>query len=72
METALVNKKRVLFVHNNARSQVDFVIRDNMRRLGWKTLYHSPYFPELFPSPENDLRGKSSANETETLCIEDT
>ena len=46
----LVNKKSVVFHHDNARLQISLVTRQKMRELGWKVLMHPPYSPDLAPS----------------------
>ena len=73
-EPALVNRKGILFLHDNARPHVARVVRDTIQQLGWETLYHPPYSPDLaatdyhlFHSLDNPLRGKSFTNETD-LC----
>lgn len=42
-EPALVNRKGVLSLHDNARSHVAQVVRDTIWWLGWLTLCHPPY-----------------------------
>lgn len=71
-EPALVNRKGVLFLHDNARPHVARVARETIRRLGWETLCHPPYSPDLAPSDyhlfhslDNHLRGKSFTNEAD-------
>ena len=65
-EPALVNRKGVLFLQDNARPHVARVARDTIQRLRWETLCHPPYSPDLAPtdyhlfhSLDNHLRGKS-------------
>ena len=67
---ALVNRKGVLFRHDNARPHVMWVVQDTIQQLGWETLCHPPYSPDLVPSDyhlfhslDNHLRGKSFTNE---------
>ena len=71
-EPALVNSKGVLFVHDNAKLHVAQVVRDTIQQLGWETLCHPPYSPDLAPtdyhlfhSLDNHLCGKSFTNETD-------
>ncbi|GFY68332.1 histone-lysine N-methyltransferase SETMAR [Trichonephila inaurata madagascariensis] len=71
-EPALVNRKGVLCLHNNARPHVGRVARNTIQRLVWETLCHLPYSPDLSPSNyhlfrslENHIRGKSFTNEAE-------
>ncbi|XP_076053689.1 histone-lysine N-methyltransferase SETMAR-like [Oratosquilla oratoria] len=71
-EPALVNRKGVLFLHDNAKPHVARVVRDTIQQLGWETLCHPPYSPALAPSDyhlfhsqDNHLRGKSFTNEAD-------
>ena len=71
-ELELVNRKGVLFLHDNARLHVARVVRDTIQQLGWETLCHPPYSPDLAPTDyhlfhflDNHLRGKSFTNETD-------
>ncbi|XP_076057162.1 histone-lysine N-methyltransferase SETMAR-like [Oratosquilla oratoria] len=71
-EPALVNRKGVLFLHDNARPDVTRVVRDTIQQLGWETLCHPPYLPDLAPSDyhlfhslDNHIRGKSFTNEAD-------
>ncbi|KAF2345186.1 Transposase type 1, partial [Trinorchestia longiramus] len=49
-EPALVNRKGVHFLHDNSRPHVARVVRDTIQQLGWETLCHPPYSPDLAPS----------------------
>ncbi|KFM74002.1 Histone-lysine N-methyltransferase SETMAR, partial [Stegodyphus mimosarum] len=83
-EPALVNRKGVLLLHDNARLYVTPEARNTTKRLGWETLPHPPYFPDLAPtdyhlfhSMDNHLRGKSINNQphlekTLTDCVQDS
>ena len=71
-EPALVNRKGVLFLHDNARPHVARVVRNTIQRHDWETLCHPPYSPDLAPSDyhlfhslDNHLRGKSFTNEAD-------
>ncbi|GFW98500.1 histone-lysine N-methyltransferase SETMAR [Trichonephila clavipes] len=71
-EPTLVNRKGVLLLHDNARLHVVRVARNTIQRLGWETLCHPPYSPDLAPSYyhlfhslDNNLRGKSFTNEAD-------
>ena len=48
-DPAQVNLKGVLFLHDNARPHVMRVVRDIIQQLGWETLCHPPYSPNLVP-----------------------
>ncbi|GFW16292.1 histone-lysine N-methyltransferase SETMAR [Trichonephila clavipes] len=69
-DPALDNRKGVLLLHDNARSHVTRVARNTIQRLGWVTLCHPLYSPDLAPSGyhlcpslDNHLRAKSFTNE---------
>ncbi|XP_076052673.1 histone-lysine N-methyltransferase SETMAR-like [Oratosquilla oratoria] len=69
-EPALVNRKGVLFLHDNARPHLARVVRDTIQQLGWETLCYPPYSPDLAPSDYHlfhsldiHLRRKSFTNE---------
>ena len=71
-EPALVNRKGVLFLHDNARPHIARLARDTIQRLRWETLCHPPYSPDLAPtdyhlfhSLDNHLRGKSFTSEAD-------
>ncbi|KAF2360180.1 Transposase type 1 [Trinorchestia longiramus] len=71
-EPALVNRKCVLFLHDNTRPHVVPVVRDTIQQPRWKTLCHPNYSPDLAPSDyhlfhslDNHLRGKSFTNEAD-------
>ena len=73
-EPSLVNRKGILFFHGNTRPHVVRVVRDTIQQLGWETLCHLLYSPDLVPidyhlfhSLDNHLHGKSFTNET-YLC----
>ena len=46
----LINKKGVVFHHDNARRRISLVTRQKLRELGWEVLMHPPYTPDLAPS----------------------
>ena len=47
---ALINRKGVLFHHDNAGPHISLVTRQKLRELGWEVLMHPPYSPDLAPS----------------------
>ena len=46
----LIYQKGVIHQHDNARPHVAKLIKDKIKELGWKTLFHPPYSPNLAPS----------------------
>ncbi|XP_076045797.1 histone-lysine N-methyltransferase SETMAR-like [Oratosquilla oratoria] len=71
-EPTLVNGKGVLFLPDNARPHFVRVVRDTIQQLGWETLCHPPYSPDLAPSDhhlfhslDNHIRGETFTNETD-------
>ncbi|GFT53211.1 histone-lysine N-methyltransferase SETMAR [Trichonephila clavipes] len=68
----LDNRKGVLLLYDNARPHVARVDRNTIQPLGWETLCHSSYSPDLetsdyhrFHSLDNHFRGKSFTNEAD-------
>jgi len=66
----LVNRKDVLVLHDNAKSHVAKRTRETLQQLGWESLCHAPYSPDLAPtdynlfhSVDNHLCGRSFTNE---------
>ncbi|GFS99781.1 histone-lysine N-methyltransferase SETMAR [Nephila pilipes] len=67
---AQVNRKDVLFFHDNSEPHVSQIFRDIIQRLDWKTLCHpsdssdlTPLDYHLFHSLDNNLREKVFTNE---------
>ncbi|XP_043262919.1 histone-lysine N-methyltransferase SETMAR-like [Colletes gigas] len=67
---ALVNRKSVILLHENARSHTARVIQEKILELGWSVLPHPPYSPDLAPadyhlfcSLQNFLYGKTFNSE---------
>jgi len=62
----LVNRKGIVFHHDNARPHTSLITRQKLLELGWDLLPHPPYSPDLAPSDfhlfrslQNSLRGKT-------------
>ena len=62
----LINRKGVIFHHDNATSHTSLETRQKLLRLGWKVMLHPPYSPDLTPSDQylfrslqNSLNGKT-------------
>lgn len=65
----LVNRKGVVFHHDNARPHTSLMTRQKLTELGWEVLMHPPYSPDIAPSDyhlfrslQNSLDGKKLAN----------
>ena len=46
----LVNRKGVIFHHDNATSHTSLATRQKLLRLGWEAMLHRTYSPDLVPS----------------------
>ena len=62
----LVNRKRIIFHQDNARSHVSLMTRQKLLQLGWEVLIHPLYSPDtapsacyLFQSLQSSLNGNS-------------
>ena len=71
-EPALINRKGVVSLQDNARPHGWKVTQGTITRLQWETLYHPPYSADLSPSDwywflslDNHLRGKEVGNDEE-------
>ncbi|XP_011052820.1 PREDICTED: histone-lysine N-methyltransferase SETMAR-like, partial [Acromyrmex echinatior] len=65
----LINRKGVVFHHNNARPHTSLMTRQKLRQLGGEVLIHPLYSPDLAPSDyylfrslQNSLGGKTLAD----------
>lgn len=68
-QPSLVNRKRVAYLHDNARPHVARETHQKLTDLGWEVLPHPPYSPDvaptdyhLFRSLDNFMRGKSCSD----------
>jgi [histone H3]-lysine36 N-dimethyltransferase SETMAR len=68
-QPSLVNRRKVLFLQDNARPHVAKNAREKIMQLGWELLPHPPYSPDLSPSGyhlflslDNHMRGKEFRN----------
>ena len=69
-QTELVNRKDVIFHHDNATSHTSLQTRQKLSRLSWEVMLHPPYSPDfapsdyyLFRSLQNFLNGKTFNND---------
>lgn len=46
----LINRKGIVYHHDNARPHTSLMTRQKLRELGWEVLMHPPYSPDLAPS----------------------
>ena len=61
-----MNRKGVIFHHDNATPDASLTTRQKLLRLSWKVILHPPYSPDLAPSDyclfqslQNSLNGKT-------------
>ncbi|XP_014790550.1 histone-lysine N-methyltransferase SETMAR-like [Octopus bimaculoides] len=54
---SLVNRKYVIFHHDNARPHTARLTKTLLEELGWEILPHPPYSPDLAPSDYHLFRG---------------
>ncbi|XP_054156275.1 histone-lysine N-methyltransferase SETMAR-like [Oppia nitens] len=47
---ALVNRKGVIFHHDNARPHVANITREKLKEFGWEVMLHPPYSPDIAPT----------------------
>ena len=57
---ALVNRKGLIFLHNNARPHITQPAFQKLNKLGYKVLSHLPYSPDLLPTDYHFLKHLNS------------
>lgn len=69
-QPALVNRRGPILLHDNARPHIANITREKLHDLGYETLDHAPYSPDLAPTDfylfkqlELFMRGKRFQNE---------
>ena len=50
IRTALVNRKSMLFLHDNAKPHTSKMTQEKIKELKWEVLPHPLYLPDLAPS----------------------
>ena len=68
---ALVNRKNVVLLHDNARPHAARVTQENFLELGWSVLPHPPYSPDLVPSNYHIFRSLQNSLMRTNLSNED-
>ena len=63
----LANCKSVIFHHDNATPLTPLTTRQKIFRLGWETMLHSPYIPDLAPSDYYLFRSLQNSLNCETF-----
>lgn len=67
----LINRKGVIFHHDNARPHISLVTRQKLREFGWEVLMHPPYSPDLAPSDYHLFRSlQNSLNSVKLVSKE--
>lgn len=56
---ALVNRRGVILLHDNAKAHIAKKTRDKIRELDWELLPHPPYSPDISPSDYHLFRALS-------------
>ena len=64
----LINRKGVVFHHDNARPHTSLMTRQKLRELGWEVLMHPPYSPDLAPSDYHLFRSLQNSLDGKTLA----
>ena len=61
-----MNRKGVIFYHNNSTPHTSLATRQKLLKLSWEVMLHLPYSPDLAPSDyylfrslQNSLNGKT-------------
>ena len=57
----LINRKGVVFNHDNVRPHTSLVTRQKLRKLGWEVFMHPPYSPDLAPSDSHLFRSQQNS-----------
>jgi histone-lysine N-methyltransferase SETMAR len=65
---ALVNRKGVILLHDNARPHTAKLTREKIRELGWEVLPHPPYSPDIAPSDYHLFRSLQSFLNGQRYC----
>ena len=68
---ALVNRKNVVLLHDNARPHAARVTLEKVLELGWPVLPHPPYSPDLAPTDYHLFRSLQISLMETNFCNED-
>ncbi len=49
-QPALIIRKGVIILHDNARPHTCNIVKEKLRELNWEVLPHPPYSPDISPS----------------------
>ena len=57
----LINRRGVVFHHDNAQLHTSLMTRQKLRELGWEILMHLPYSPDIAPSDYHLFRSMQNS-----------
>ena len=70
-EAELINRRGVVFHHDNVRPHTSLMTRQKLRELGWEVLMHPPYSPDIAPSDYHLFRSlQNSLNDVKLASKE--
>lgn len=63
----LINRKGVVFHHDNTKAHMSLMTRQKLLQLGWEVLPHPPYSPDLAPSDYHLFRSLQNSLDDRTF-----